>query len=165
MDGQCDVKDCRRVTYMGWQPLTESRGRQVCEYHWTRHKDPQDSFDLFDAFGFRRPTKAPKPKPAAEPIPEIALRKSSERISKPIAEQGPGLHCKACGAEREAGHTYCPKCAVERKKRSDRERQKRRYQKMQKPHAFAPKLSQPVCDSLQGEIVAWRKRGACSCVS
>ena len=150
MDGTCDVPGCTNETYMGWQPLTESRGRQVCEEHWTRHKDPQDSFDLFDAFGFRRPTKAPKPKPAAEPIPEIALRKSSERISKPIAEQGPGPHCKACGAEREPGHTYCRSCSRERKAQSNRKRQKRHYQKVQKPNAFARELPDPSPQSLRG---------------
>ena len=43
---------------MGWRPLTERLGKQICEYHWLRHKDPQDSFDLFDAFGFRKIVRA-----------------------------------------------------------------------------------------------------------
>jgi len=65
--GSCDVSGCQRATYMGWRPLTERRGRQICEYHWRQHQDKQDSFDLLESFGFRRPPQAPKTEPSAKP--------------------------------------------------------------------------------------------------
>lgn len=55
MDGLCDVPGCKGVVLLGWRPLTEQHGRQVCELHWLRHKDPHDDFDLFEAFAFRKP--------------------------------------------------------------------------------------------------------------
>jgi len=54
MNRLCDVKGCRSLPLLGWRPLTERLGRQICEYHWRRHKDEKDSFDLFDEFKFRR---------------------------------------------------------------------------------------------------------------
>ncbi|MHC4567183.1 MAG: hypothetical protein ACYTE3_15680 [Planctomycetota bacterium] len=57
MYGQCGVPGCIGVVLLGWRPLTEEHGRQVCEEHWSRHKDPQDGFDLFEAFGFKKPAK------------------------------------------------------------------------------------------------------------
>jgi len=60
MDGLCDVKGCSRATYISWRPLTERRGRQICEYHWNRHKDKKDGFDLYEAFGFKRPARSPR---------------------------------------------------------------------------------------------------------
>jgi len=91
MDGLCDVEGCGKATYMGWRPLTESRGRQICEEHWLRHKDPQDSFDLFETFGFRRPVW----------------------IRKPIAKKN--VPRCACGRKRLPGHKFCAVC-TERKK-------------------------------------------------
>lgn len=55
MDGLCDVPGCAGPVLLGWRPVTERHGRQICETHWLRHRDPQDGFDLFEAFGFRRP--------------------------------------------------------------------------------------------------------------
>jgi hypothetical protein len=53
-NGLCDVKGCQNLTLLGWRPLTERRGRKICEQHWRRHQDEKDSFDLFDEFKFRR---------------------------------------------------------------------------------------------------------------
>ncbi|MFH1716530.1 MAG: hypothetical protein ABIF19_04200 [Planctomycetota bacterium] len=163
MNGSCDVKGCDRETYLGWRPLTESRGRQICEGHWRRHQDPEDSFDLFEAFGFRRPAGIRKPVPKKDvPRPAPALDPGRTGRMQPAAEPEPPREklerhepakprpqtiptidrpsgCRTCGAEREPGHTYCPKCSRGRKKQSDRERQKRRYHKMQKPHVFVLK--------------------------
>jgi len=44
MDGSCDVRECTQPTFMGWRPLTERLGKQICEGHWHRHKDPADIF-------------------------------------------------------------------------------------------------------------------------
>jgi len=55
MDRLCDVPGCTGIVLLGWRPLTERHGRRVCEQHWLRHKDPDESFDLFEAFGFRKP--------------------------------------------------------------------------------------------------------------
>ena len=53
MDGLCDVPGCTEAVLLGWRPLTEQRGRQICEQHWLEHRDPQDNFDLFEAFSFK----------------------------------------------------------------------------------------------------------------
>ena len=42
--GFCDIPGCEELTYMGWRPLTEAIGRQICEDHWCRHKDCDDDF-------------------------------------------------------------------------------------------------------------------------
>jgi len=60
MDGLCDLKGCRGLPLLGWRPLTEQIGRQICEYHWRRHRDEKDSFDLFEAFNFKRPAHRPR---------------------------------------------------------------------------------------------------------
>jgi len=57
MDGLCDVPGCKGVVFLGWRPLTAKHGRQVCEEHWRRHKNSQDGFDLFEAFGFKKPDR------------------------------------------------------------------------------------------------------------
>jgi len=180
MDGTCDVPGCSNETYMGWRPLTEALGRQVCEDHWRRHKDPNGSFNLWDAFGFRKPAPT---KGFPEPVPELdrgrtvlaephfaeeakkrqkarkgdqpgaTLEKlqnlpvhATEQVAKAMnvshgyvsaakklraeaPENPPG--CRACGAEREPGHTYCRSCANERRKITRRQAQSR-YRKKQR---------------------------------
>ena len=128
MDGLCDVKECNRATYMGWRPLTERLGRQICEYHWQRHKDEKDSFDLFYKFGFTRPVRIRKPTPRTSTEKKQVHR--GRKVLNPVKAKGSG--CKACGAERGPGHTYCRKCARERKTQSNRLRQKRHYLKAAK---------------------------------
>jgi hypothetical protein len=105
-DEGCDVNGCPGRTHMGWRPLTEKTGRKVCEYHWRRHRDGQDSFDLFEAFGFRRPQ--PK-KDIAPPVAELSLRR----------------YCGECGQPREAGHRYCPDCGRKRQRHAHQQRQKK----------------------------------------
>ena len=97
MDGLCDVKGCSRATYMGWRPLTERLGREICEYHWNRHQDKQDSFDLFDEFKFRRPAG----------------------IRKPVAKKDVA-RC-ACGRELIPGRRLCTVCATERKRQRNKQ--------------------------------------------
>jgi hypothetical protein len=151
MDGTCDVPGCTNETYMGWQPLTESRGKQICEQHWTRHKDPNDDFDVFDVFGFRRPAAIRKPMPKKD-IPQRAPEPGRVVCMQPVVkpelpQDRPDCHepakpepqgvpagdtpsgCKACGAEREAGHTYCQSCAQGRKRQAHQQRQKRYREK------------------------------------
>lgn len=70
--------------------MTEKLGRQVCEQHWRRHQDQQDSFDLFEAFGFKRLAGLPKP----------AVKNDVARC--------------ACGRQREPRRRLCMACAVER---------------------------------------------------
>jgi hypothetical protein len=132
----CAVPGCTNETYMGWRPLTERLGRQICEYHWNRHKDPADPFDLFDAFGLRRPSRMREPltrktQPERETRPQTrAERYEAEKPgpgTAPAASKTSG--CRACGAEREAGHTYCQSCARDRKAESNRRRQERHYLK------------------------------------
>ena len=124
----CDVTGCSGQTYMGWRPLTEPIGRQVCEYHWRRHKDAQDSFDLFEAFGFRMPERALKSKLRKDTV----LRASGKELSLK-------RYCRDCGQPRESGHKYCHDCGKKRKAESNRHRQKRHYER-RKPNAFAPPL-------------------------
>jgi hypothetical protein len=140
----CDVNGCTNETYMGWRPLTERIGRKICEQHWTRHQNPEDSFDLFEAFGFQRPPGIPKPvakkdgpRRAAEPDPGRKVCTQAIAEPEPPREKPSELSgCRGCGAEREPGHTFCRSCAAKRKKQSDRERQRRRYRKRQNSHAF-----------------------------
>jgi len=83
MDGLCDVKGCNKATYMGWRPLTERRGRQICEYHWCRHKDEKDSFDLYDEFGIKKKIAALKIKPEN---PSTAESKTNKQPIKKMAQ-------------------------------------------------------------------------------
>jgi len=55
--GVCDARDCEDKTFKGWRPLNEPQenGKQLCKRCWARHVDPNDEFDLFDEFGFKRP--------------------------------------------------------------------------------------------------------------
>ena len=71
MDGSCDLKGCTGQTFMGWRPLGDplSSGRKICEQHWRRHKDQQDSFDLFEVFRFKRPAEVAKPVPKRDTAP------------------------------------------------------------------------------------------------
>ncbi len=172
MDGTCDVPGCTNETYMGWQASAESRGKQICEPHWNRHKDPNDSFNLWDAFGFRKPAgvNRPAPKPITEkPLPQLALEPDRGRVVftepdvtpeppqkepdrpepqkpelQPIPAPGKPAGCKACGAEREAGHTFCQKCSRNRKAKSNRQRRMRAYRKTRECSAFARVSTGPV---------------------
>ena len=149
--GSCDVSGCQRETYMGWRPLTESRGRQICEYHWRRHLDETDNFDLFDAFGFRRPAYISSRRPfqtesrRSDSDRALQIKKQvlhEQRKSKPVKSKS--SVCKVCGAERMAGHTYCDKCKQERKAESNRQRRRRSYLKTRNCSAFAPEINRPV---------------------
>ncbi|MHC4367261.1 MAG: hypothetical protein ACYSW8_06520 [Planctomycetota bacterium] len=105
-DEGCDVNGCSGRTFMGWRPLTEKIGRKVCEDHWLRHRDGQDGFDLFEAFGFRRP----QPKQDTAPrVRKLSLRR----------------YCRECGQPRQAGHRYCDACGKKRKLQSNQRRQQR----------------------------------------
>ena len=97
MNGVCDVKECQGLPLLGWRPLTESLGRQICEYHWRRHLDKQDSFDLFDEFKFRRPAGLIKPV-AKKYVPRCA-----------------------CGRELLPGRRFCTVCAAERKRQRNKQ--------------------------------------------
>jgi hypothetical protein len=151
MNGTCDVPGCTNRTYMGWRPLTQRIGKQICKDHWCRHKDPQDSFDLFEAFNFRgsagiRRAASRKGDPSGGPEPDrrrVVCMKSAANPGPRRKE--PDCHepekpsaCKACGAERAAGHTFCSRCSRERKAKSNRERRMRAYRKSRKCSAFVP---------------------------
>jgi len=127
---------------MGWRPLNETLGRQICKKHWTRHENPNDSFNLFAAFGLRRPARISKsgaglfaagrlrqPRPnmiAAEPLQQQETTKQTEGSG---GRHAPG-RCRSCGQAREPGHTYCEKCSRERRAEKNRKRQKRHYDKV-----------------------------------
>lgn len=126
----CHVPKCTEQTFMGWKPDTAPRGHQICEGHWKRHLDAQDSFDLFEAFGFERPAGVAKlvlgVKKSSDPLvlEEFPARKPSAR------------RCRDCGDPREPGHRYCDPCGEKRKAESNRKRQQRHYER-QKPNDFA----------------------------
>ena len=154
MDGLCDVKECSKATCLGWRPLTERRGRQICEYHWLRHKDETDSFDLFEVFKFRRSERMRKSVvkkyvyrcscgrellPGRRFCTVCAVKRERQRKKrayherkKPQAqplEDENMLCCRRCGNECKTGHTYCSECAKRQSKQSNRERQRRYYRK------------------------------------
>jgi hypothetical protein len=154
MNGLCDVQGCNIATYMCWRPLSERRGRQICEYHWNRHKDETDSFDLYEAFKFRRPVRISRRLVKTEthrcdcgrelqaghkfcPICAKERERQRKRQSyherkkpkpEPIVQENI-LKCRACGGTRKPGYTYCPKCSRERQRQANRERQRRHYRK------------------------------------
>ena len=151
----CDVPGCGNQAFMGWRPLTERRGRKICELHWRRHQDENDSFDLFEAFGFHRLHQAKKHVTAAKSVcscgRQIALghkfcevcvaerkrqrnrrayhRRKKEQQSTQSVNHENIQHCRACDSPREPGHTYCRKCSQDRQRQANRERQRRHYQK------------------------------------
>ena len=131
------MKQSRRVL-LGWRPLTERLGRKICEQHWRRHRDDQDSFDLFEEFGFRRPAGAPKPK-----VKKDIVSCASGRELEPKPVKGKVSGCRDCEQPREPGHRYCENCGNRRKAESNRKRQQRHYRD-KKPNAFARPLSQAI---------------------
>ena len=155
MDGFCDVKGCNEHTFMGWRPFTERRGRQICEKHFRRHDNKNDSFDLFDEFNFKRPVKIQKPS-VTKDVPRCAcgrerlpghkfctvcakerecIRKrqyyhdKKNRQVEPVKENT--LKCKQCGEPRLPDHVYCSRCAEHRKKINRRQAQSRYWKKRQ----------------------------------
>lgn len=43
----CDVKRCRRSIYLGYEAfINVRRSVNVCEFHWKKHCDDDDKFDL-----------------------------------------------------------------------------------------------------------------------
>ena len=140
MNGSCDMNGCDRETYLGWRPLTERRGRQICEYHWRRHLDEKDSFDLFEEFKFRRPAGLPKPVarkyisrcacgrklPSGRRLCTVCAtererqrkrqhyhNKKKSQVEHASTKEST-LQCKQCGGPRLPGHSYCPKCSERR---------------------------------------------------
>lgn len=140
--GICDVPECSRDTFMGWRSLTERTGRQICEHHWNGHKS--GSFDLYNAFGFRRPLLKTKPvklaehcgcgeelQPGHKLCKSCAVERERERkreyYHRSKEEKPPKeivLLCKECGNEREPNRRYCSLCAKQRRRKFDRERKK-----------------------------------------
>jgi hypothetical protein len=112
-NGICDIAGCQRKTYMGWRPLSEKMGRQVCEYHWCRHNDNSDNFNLFDTFDFPR-------------LPVVQTGKSWHTNAESV------LRRCICGTELPKGYQYCQKCAKERERKRKREyRHKKKEAKLE----------------------------------
>lgn len=107
-NGLCDVKECHRKTFMGWRPIGIAIGRQVCEYHWSRHCQ-NDGFNLFDYFDF------PK-------LPAEDRDFSKQRTVKP---EKLSRHCD-CGAKILSRFRFCQKCMQERERKRKREYQRKR---------------------------------------
>ena len=122
--GICDVKGCTRKTHLAWCSKTERIGRQVCEFHHRMHLDPDNRFNLFDAFSFKK-------------ISTKALK--SERGSR-LSMQG-DRRC-ACGAPRKPKCTYCEECAKEREKVRKREYQRRKRAGMAKTDNYSVQASE-----------------------
>jgi hypothetical protein len=127
MFGLCDVKKCSEPTFMGWRPLTEPRGRQICEYHWLRHWDEKDGFDLYDEFKFRRPARIRKP------VVKSLVQKDVPRFRHRLDT----LCCRQCGEGRKPGHTYCSKCSQSRYRQANQKRQRRHRMKRRPGMAVA----------------------------
>jgi hypothetical protein len=156
-NGLCDVKECRGLPLLGWRPLTERIGRKICEKHWRRHQDENDSFDLFDEFKFRRPlgirkpiTKKDAPRcacgrelpPGRRLYTVCATERERQRKrqhyhnkKKSQAEHDTTkestLQCKQCGGLRLPDHIFCSMCAKRRKTITRRQAQSRYRKKRQ----------------------------------
>jgi len=156
MNGLCDVKGCQSLPLLGWRPLTEHRGRKICEHHWRRPRDEKDSFDLFDEFKFRRSAGIRKPIMKKD-VPRCSCGRGSlpvhrycavcakkrerqrkrqhyhnkkNRQAEPVIEESP-LQCKKCGGPRLPDHIYCSKCVEHRKTMTRRQAQNRYWRKRQ----------------------------------
>lgn len=141
MYGQCDIPGCNEPTFIGWQPKSQGPGKQICRTHTLRHRDPDDGFDLFAAFGFIRSPAARIRLTGRQPdTPGLAERKSPaqkqtnpastakrQRPSRKLADRE--RICRACGETRQPGHTYCKRCKILRRKESSRIRRMRSYHK------------------------------------
>ena len=48
MKGKCDVKRCRRASFLGYAAFGPRRKKEVdvCMFHWEKHCDEGDKFDL-----------------------------------------------------------------------------------------------------------------------
>lgn len=114
--GTCDVRDCQRKTFMGWQPVSAPKGRQVCKYHWDEHRNKNSEFSLYDAFGFDRPVVLPK-----------------TRVETP-----PPVRRCDCGNELQPRHRFCEDCTSERERERKREYQRRRRQAARQETGNAP---------------------------
>jgi len=149
MNGFCDVKGCSNQTFMGWSPRTENKGWQICEYHWCRHKNKQDCFDLYDVFNLRKPVKIQKYYVKTQTKKCscgrvlltghrlcVVCAEDRERERKrqyyhnkknhhiePVKEST--LQCKQCGGPRLPNHIYCSSCANRRKIVTRRQAQSR----------------------------------------
>ena len=62
--------------------------------------------------------KVPRAIPAVSPASDHDGLKSPQKPRRPRTSR-----CRGCGAERELGYSYCPKCAASRKAHSNRQRQ------------------------------------------
>jgi len=155
MDGLCDVVGCSSLPLLGWRPLTERIGRKICEHHWRRHENEQDSFDLFEVFGFRRPVVIPKPSvktqtqecacgrellPGRRLCTVCAEERERQRKrqyyhnkknhqAEPVEEST--LQCKQCGGPRLPNHLYCSRCAKHRRTVTRRQAQSHYRRKRQ----------------------------------
>jgi len=153
MDGLCDVQGCQSLPLLGWRPLTERISRKICEQHWCRHKNKQDSFNLYEVFGFKRheviprstvKTQAQECDCGRELLPGHRLctvcAKEHERQRKrqyyhnkknhqvePVEEST--LQCRQCGGPRLPDHIYCSTCAKRRKTMTRRQAQSRYWKK------------------------------------
>jgi hypothetical protein len=56
----CDVGKCKRPSALGYSAFGPGRNKDVhiCEYHWEKHCDDHDKFDLREYF---YPSKEKKP--------------------------------------------------------------------------------------------------------
>ena len=142
VNGLCDVPQCKEQTFMGWRPLTERTGRQICEHHWQGHKSGRLS--LYDAFDFKRPLIKTKPVKSIDYCAcgnelqqghrlcnncaaERERQRKREYYHQSKEEKTPrviSLRCKICGNEREPNHRYCSLCAKQRRRKLDRERKR-----------------------------------------
>jgi hypothetical protein len=52
MKATCEIKRCRRHSLLGYGAFGPRRTKEVgvCEYHWEKHCDEEDKFDLRSYF-------------------------------------------------------------------------------------------------------------------
>ena len=52
MKEKCEIKRCRRISIVGYAAFGPRRTKEVgvCEYHWEKHCDEADRFDLKEYF-------------------------------------------------------------------------------------------------------------------
>jgi len=127
-DGICDVPGCSRETYMGWRPLKERIGHQVCELHWNGHK--AGTFDLYDAFGFKRPRTMTKHEAQRQDDIPYEDKEHWDEILQP-KDDTLLRECPECHRPKlKPRQRYCDSCKGKRRLKTKRGYQ-RKFRKLQ----------------------------------
>ena len=97
----CDIKNCKDEILLGWCPRNRmDKALNICERHWKRHCNDDDSFSLWKIVGMKKP----------ELIREELLDAGVEVTD--LTVKGEIVVCQKCGYQGVliVETSECPKC-------------------------------------------------------